>query len=441
MDGRDGQMPPPRDEAAAVATALVRGWLPALLAAAWALGVMGGVAALGLHLVGADKVARLLPMTAAVVVLSFGGHLQPSGDLQAFGASAGPTGIGLHLMPLGPTVAGALVLGAVFLRPLRRRVSVSPAELAVRAGQLIVVFAVLCSGVTWAAHDTITIDGAKLVPSGGLNLGGIDLGDLGKSLAGLAGSKASVGFRASAGSALLGSLVFALVVAVLAVLSSRRLPALRGSGGVGPLLVQRHIRPAVSAVVTVGVGAVAAAVVGGLIAAITGNGGSTTVGGVLLAAPNAAFVAVSLGMFVTWSGEAKGQLAHVVPAPLDQFLKPDMARTFGPGDLASLDGRVWLLPVAVAVMVLAAGVLAAARAADAERRFGPGGVFRASAGWVLVRAVSLGVVLAVAVPVTGALSGMKLDASVSVLGMNAVGAGLTLSQSAGLGVALGAVYG
>ncbi|NUS22959.1 MAG: hypothetical protein HOV92_01840, partial [Streptomyces sp.] len=59
--------------------------LTAIVAVSWALIGMAGVAALALHLLGADATASLGPMTAAVVALGAGGSVTPSGDVSAFG--------------------------------------------------------------------------------------------------------------------------------------------------------------------------------------------------------------------------------------------------------------------------------------------------------------------------------------------------------------------
>ncbi|MFD0649406.1 streptophobe family protein [Streptomyces malaysiensis subsp. malaysiensis] len=67
-------------------------WGPALLSAiatvSWAFLAMAGIAALGLHLIGADGAGALGPMTAAATVLAVGGSVTPYGDVSAFGLGA-----------------------------------------------------------------------------------------------------------------------------------------------------------------------------------------------------------------------------------------------------------------------------------------------------------------------------------------------------------------
>jgi hypothetical protein len=70
---------------------------------------------------------------------------------------------------------------------------------------------------------------------------------------------------------------------------------------------------------------------------------------------------VPLGLFVPWDGKATGELAKVLPDPPDELLRVSADEPVTVGRLAGLDGRVWLLAVAAAVMMLYAGVLAATR--------------------------------------------------------------------------------
>ncbi len=109
-----------------------------------------------------------------------------------------------------------------------------------------------------------------------------------------------------------------------------------------------------------------------------------------------------------------------------------------PGDL-----RLWLLGVAAALMMLFAGVLTAARtpwvgaAGQHTGRPGAGGVLR-FAGWCGVR---LGGVTAVGVPLLVWLTEVDADASLSVLGFDAFGAGIELHGRLGSAVPLGAAWG
>jgi hypothetical protein len=435
------------------AAAALRGWLAALAAGGGAFVVMGGAAALGLHLLGADRFASLLPMTAAVVVLAVGGSVEPSGDVGALGMTGSQSAGGLGLIPLTPTLLGALALGLGFLYPLRRRVSVSVGELLVRAGQTVLVFLVFAALVVWSASDTVTLDGAKLAKDAGLT------DKLPKEAKGLSGlidglgdvvdTKAKIGFSAESMPTLLGALGFALAVLALALLASRRVPL-----PADWLPVHRFVRPVVSALVTVLVAAATAGALGGVVAALTGNGGAKTAGGVLLGTPNGVFLALSLGMFVSWQAGVTGQLADLLPYPLDDLLGASgKEQPLTVGRLAELESTIWLLPVAVGLMAVAFGVLAAARTAAVERRvlagdFGPVGKAGPvaapgphSLGWVLARTGAAALTLGVAMPVLGRLAGMKLNAKLSVLGFDAVGGGLVLHGPPLQALALGAAFG
>ncbi|MGG8406239.1 streptophobe family protein, partial [Streptomyces sp. 12297] len=139
--------------------------LSAVAAAGWALVVMAGVAALGLHLLGADAAGRLGPMTAAVVVLAVGGSVTPSGDVSAYGLDGAQAATALEVRPLGVSLAGALVLGFVFLRSVRAAgVAVSGSQLAARAAAVAAVFTAMAGGLAWAGRDVVTLDGTRWAP-------------------------------------------------------------------------------------------------------------------------------------------------------------------------------------------------------------------------------------------------------------------------------------
>lgn len=131
-------------------------------AVGWSVAVMAGVAALGLRLLGADAAGGSLgAMTAAVVVLAVGGSVTPTGDVTAFGVPVGAGARGsLDVMPLGVALAGALVLGLVFLRSVRA--GAGWGELAARVSVVGVLFTGTAGGLAWAGHDVVTLDGARL---------------------------------------------------------------------------------------------------------------------------------------------------------------------------------------------------------------------------------------------------------------------------------------
>ncbi|MGW5739706.1 MULTISPECIES: streptophobe family protein [Streptomyces] len=426
--------------------------LSAVAAVSWALVGMAGTAALGLHLLGADAVASLGPMTAAVVALGAGGSVTPSGDVSAFGLEGAEATTAIDVTPLGVGLAGAVLLAYFFLRSLRAAgVVISPAELAARAGAVIVLFLATLGGLAWAGHDIITIDGDQLGIDQGIDKG-IDqlpdditdklpdgLGDIGgllpDRLGDLAKAKADVGFTVDLAPTLLGGAVWVTGVLVIALLASRRTPLPRGWDA-----VHRVVRPGASALVTVALVAVLAGLAAALYAMIGDAHPKRIAGAALLGAPNGVWLGVPVGLFVPWDGEATGELAKLLPDPLDDLLTGSGGAGGSGGEavtlgrLAELDSRVWLLGVAAALMILFAGVLTAVRTPYSR---GETGALR-FAGQCAVR---LGVLTALALPLMVWLTGVSADASLSVLGFDAFGAGIELHGQLGMAVLLGAAWG
>ncbi|MGW0085595.1 streptophobe family protein [Streptomyces sp. NPDC003393] len=434
-------------------------WLDVVLSAiacvSWALTGMAATAALGLHLLGADSAGSLGPMTAAVVALGAGGAVTPSGDVSVFGLKGAEAHTALQITPLGVSLVGALLLSWFFLRSLRAAgVVVEPAELLARAGAVVALFVAMLGGLAWAGHDVVTIDGASLgldrLPGGGSGGGGSGgpsipglggLGDIGGLLpdriGGLIDAEAAVGFRVDSAPTLLGGLGWSAGVLLIALLASRRTPLPRGWAA-----VHRVVRPAVSALVT----AVGTAVVAGLAAAGYAAVGDPhprrIAGAALLGAPNGVWLGVPVGLFVPWDGRATGVLAALLPNPLDRLLDADSDRPVTLARLADLDGRVWLLGVAAALMMLLAGVLTAARTPVASSGRAAGAVRRPSVpGFVARCALRLGLVTAVALPLLTWLTDVSVDASLSVLGFDVFGAGIELHGHLGTALLLGAVWG
>ncbi|MEU6345594.1 streptophobe family protein [Streptomyces sp. NPDC046977] len=412
--------------------------LSAIAAVSWAYLAMVGVAALGLHLLGADTAGSLGPMTAAVVAMAVGGKVSPSGDVAVFGLDGAGAAGAIDIMPLGVGLVGALLLAWVFLRSLRGAgVTVPAGELLARAGTVAVLFVVLLGVLGWAGEDTIAIDGAALGAGKGSGGGGglIDqlpgIGDigggLGDGLKDLIDAKASVSFHVDTGRSLLGGLLWVLAVLLLSLLASRRTPLPPGMEAVHTV-----VRPAASALRWVLLLAVVAGCAAAGYAAATEDDPKRIAGAALLGAPNGVWLAVPLGLFVPWKGTATGELAKVLPDPLDRLLTGGAQEPVTMGRLAELDHRVWLLTVAVALMMLAAGALAAARTPLR-------GLSRA--GYAGRCALSLGAVTALAFPLLVLLTGVSVDAGLSVFGFDAVGAGIDLHGSMPLALLLGAAWG
>ncbi|MHC5909175.1 streptophobe family protein, partial [Streptomyces sp. S6] len=333
--------------------------LTAIAAVSWALIGMAGTAALGLHLLRADSAGSLGPMTAAVVALGAGGSVSPSGDVSAFGLTGAQAAGAIEIAPLGVGLTGALLLSWFFLRSLRTAGVVVPlGELLLRAGAVAGLFVAMLGGLAWAGHDVITIDGGALHSPDKLNIPGI--GDVGGLLPGRIGNlieaKAAVGFTVDTGPTLLGGLGWCLGVLLIALLASRRTPLPLNWG-----IVHRAVRPAVSAVVSVLLVAVAAGWAAAAFAAIRDDHPARIFGAALLGAPNGVWVGVDLGLFVPFDGRSSGVLTYVLPDPVDRLLASGKPASVTLGHLAELSGKVWLLGVAAALTALLAGVFAAVR--------------------------------------------------------------------------------
>ncbi|MEU0074616.1 streptophobe family protein [Streptomyces sp. NPDC006332] len=455
--------------------------IAAIASVSWALIGMAGTAALGLHLLQADTASSLGPMTAAVVALGAGGSISPSGDVSAFGLRGAEATTAIEITPLGVSLVGALLLSWFFLRSLRTAgVVIAPSELLARAGAVVAVFVATLGGLAWAGHDVITIDGSSLglddLPGGGgggIEIPGVgDLGDIGDiggllpdRIGGLIDAKASVGFTVDTAPTLLGGLGWSAAVLLIALLASRRTPLPRGWEA-----VHRVVRPAASALVTVGLVAVAAGFAAAAYAAIGDDHPKRIVGAALLGAPNGVWLGVPIGLFVPWNGRATGELTRLLPAPMDDLLGNGSNQSVTLGRLAELDGRVWLLGVAAALMMLSAGVLMAVRTpvgaggppdSGSARGGGPwaakdagaagtgsfagagsGGVRRpGTAGFAGRCALRLGIATALALPLLAWLTEVSVDASLSVLGFDAFGAGIDLHGHLGAALLLGGLWG
>ncbi|GGL82511.1 hypothetical protein GCM10010129_27840 [Streptomyces fumigatiscleroticus] len=417
--------------------------LSAIASVSWALIGMAGTAALGLHLLRADAAGSLGTMTAAVVALAAGGSVTPSGDVSAFGLTGAQADTAIEITPLGVSLVGALLLSFFFLRSLRTAGAVvAPAQLLARAGAVVALFVATLGGLAWAGHDVITLDGGALdLPGGGG--GGIEVpgvGDIGGLLpdriGDLVDAKAAVGFTVDTVPTLLGGLAWSAGVLLIALLASRRAPLPPGWHA-----VHRVVRPAVSAVVTVVLVAVAAGLAAAAYAAIGDDHPRRIAGAALLGAPNGVWLGLSLGLFVPWDATATGRLATLLPDPLDDLLGVRSDQPVTLSRLAELDGRVWLLGVAAALAMLLAGVLTAVRTPVGPAAAGgsvrdPGAL--ALAGRCALR---LGLATAAALPLLVWLTEVSANASLSVLGFDAFGAGVDLHGHLGMALLLGAAWG
>jgi hypothetical protein len=314
-------------------------------------------------------------------------------------------------------------------------VVVTPAELLARAGTVTALFVALLGGLAWAGHDVVTIDGGSLrldrlpgTGGGGPSIPG--LGDvsglLPNRIGDLVHAKAAVGFTVDTSATLLGGALWCAGVLLIALLASRRAPLPPGWS-----VVHRAVRPAVSALVTVLLVAVAAGLAAAAYAATGDDHPGRIAGAALLGAPNGVWLGLPLGLLVPWDGHATGVLGRSLPHPLDRLLSAHTDQRVTLGRLADLDGRVWLLALAAALAMLLAGVLTAVRT-PVVRQADSALALAARCG------LRLGITTALALPLLAWLTSVSLTASLSVLGLDAFGAGLDLHGHLGLALLLGA---
>ncbi|WP_318217205.1 streptophobe family protein [Streptomyces sp. SCL15-6] len=365
------------------------GWAQALATVLAGLVAMGAVAAFGLWAAGAtDLPDNAFPrVVTATVVAAVGGSLELSGDA---GGLAG-TDAGLTVMPLSVTLAGALVIAAGFLRPLRHRAVAGAGELAGWAGRIAVLWLLALLGLAFASRQTFEVS----LGEGVLD----DLGDL-------FGITPRLGFTTDVPLTVLFGLLWLAGVLVLALLVSRGAPL------PGRLLrFQASVRPVAYATVALLLAYVVVGVVIGLVVAGTRGHPADTFAVLLLGLPNLAWPALTIGLGATWNGRVEGPFGLPMPQVLDEVLRTPDVSTVNLGTLTERDGRMWWLLVAAVVLLLAAGCLAAARS--------PAG----TPAWR--HAVHLAVALALTVLMICAVGRLSAYYGLSVLGIGDLGGGLS----------------
>ncbi|GAA2147344.1 streptophobe family protein [Kitasatospora kazusensis] len=403
---RPGASAAPHPAAASRAARGLRVWGEALAAVLLALLAMTAVAALGLW----SAHARELPggafpsVLAATVLTAVGVPVELTGSA-AFVAQAHG---GITVLPLSVTLVGALVLGAVFLRPLRLHAVVPPGELAGRAARTALLWAGLVLLLRLPAQHTFT-----------LSTGDQLLDELG----GAFGGAPTVGFRTEPLSALAHGLLWVLVVLALTLLASRRAPL-----PTALLRYQAAVRPAGHAVLVLLLGYVLLGLVAGLASAATDGHARDTFSVLLLGLPNLAWLALGLGLGGSWHGHVSGALGLPMPEALAAVLKTSASRdvTLDVSALAQQDGRAWLLPVLAAVLLLVTGFAAARRSPPGLR--------------VWQHAVHLAVALAAAALLIGLLTRITASYGLSLLGLGGSG-GISLQPDLLVSVPLAALWG
>ncbi|MBC6460172.1 streptophobe family protein [Actinomadura sp. HBU206391] len=379
---------------------------------------MGVVAALGLLLTGAHATGSLSSLTAATVTLAAGGSVDVIGGF----SEPHPLGVsvrgGIDFMPLGVSLAGALVLGTTLLwhdhaLPVRR--------LVVRMGAAALTFPAVLAVVARAGHGSLPVD-LPCAGRGGCARGALRASGRGRLLSG----RITVDYHSELWSTVLGGLVWVVLILAICWLFSRRIPTPTG---------QAWIRSAGSATLAVILWATLAVMAVGLVAAV--KGGPKVAGVALLGAPNVVFSAVSVGVGVPWSMSADGTL---VGRPLSRFgdRQPDGAT----GTSLSLfgtshpSGLMWLLPaIFSAVILLAIGVVAAKRTP-----FRPGAPGKGFQDRVL-RAGRLGLIVGGTLAAMTELAGSSAHVGMSILGHELVGIRLLFAGHTLAALVAGAVAG
>ncbi|MFJ6084764.1 streptophobe family protein [Streptomyces sp. NPDC092369] len=365
------------------------GWLQALAAVLAPILVMGVVAALGLWAAGAADLpdGAFLRVVAATVVTAVGGTIELSGNA----GDLADTKAGLTVIPLSVTLAGALVLAAGFLRPLRHRAVAGAPELVGWAVRIAVLWLLTLLGLALGARQTFA-----------LSLGDSTLGDLDD----LLDASPEVGFTTDVPQTLLFGLLWLAGVLVLALLVSRGAPL------PGRLLrFQESVRPAAYAMVVLLLTYVALGALVALVTAATKGHASETLAVLLLGLPNLVWLAFTLGLGVTWSGRVEGPFGLPMPHVLDEVLRTPDVSTLNVRTLAQHDGNVWWLVAVDAVLLLAAAFVMAARSPARVR--------------VWQHALHMAVALALTVLMICLLGRISAHYGLSVLGIGDLGGGLS----------------
>lgn len=315
------------------------GWVQAASTVLAGLVVMGVFAALGLWAAGGTDIPDngFPRVVVATVVAAVGGSVKLAGDVGALA----DTRAGLTAMPLSVTLAGALVIAAGFLRPLRHRAVAGASELAGWAARIAVLWLAALVALALAARQTFA-----------LPVGDGTIGDIGS----LFGVTPRIGYTTDLSLTVLFGLLWLAGVFVLALLVSPAAP-------LPPRLLrfQESVRPAAYAMVTLLLACVALGVVIALVSAATRGRPADTLAVILLGLPNVVWPALTIGLGATWNGRVDGPFGLPMPHLLDEVLRTPDISALDLRTLAAYDGRVWWLVVVDGVLIVAAAFVMAAR--------------------------------------------------------------------------------
>ncbi|MEU1516940.1 streptophobe family protein [Streptomyces sp. NPDC005811] len=414
----------------------LRNALEGALAALCAVVAMAALAVVGLAVFEPASTDSLWALTMGVIAMAVGGSAtvgpdtmpmpaaSSTGTAQPAGGAANLTMSGTaHVFPLAITLFGAVVLWLVFSWGLRRR-PFQARDLAARAVGAVGASVLVLWGAAALAHGSFTMPtvGGK----GGASLGG-PLGDLVEKLFGSAGLAAAAGsaaqppmsYQVGIGATVIGALVWAVLVLVVGLLISRRLPAEFSARG-----LRASWAPSLSALVRT---LLAVAAVLTLVGALSA-GDRKAAGGALLTAPFALASFLSVGLGSTWTSAlhmvqspaaaaaAAGQAGQSAAGQAGgQAAVPPADHTQRLGDLTSGGMPVWLMSIVLTGLVLLACAYAAARATDpANAR--PLHPYKGPLGRHLGLAERFGIVTALVLGGAAALAEPSLDTHVTMAG-------------------------
>ncbi|RVU22671.1 hypothetical protein EOT10_22250 [Streptomyces antnestii] len=365
------------------------GWAAALAAVLAGLVAMVVTAALGLWAAGATGLpgSAFPRVVAAVVVMAAGGSVELSGNA----GELARTHADISVLPLSVTLAGALVIAAGFLRPLRHRAIASGRELAGWAGRLAVPWVVVLVVLSVLARQDFEIPVQD--PTGGI-------------IEGILGGGPTVGFRTDVPLTLLFGVLWLAGVLVLAVLVSRGAPL-----PARLVRFQESVRPAAYAMVALLLACVAVGVVIGLVVAATRGHAAETFAVILLGLPNLVWFAYTLGLGASWEGKVDGPFGLPMPHVLAEVLRTPDISTVNIRTLAEHDGRVWWTVAVAAVLTLGAAFVMALRS-PARMRAWQHALHMAAALLLTVLAICL-------------LARISAHYGLSLLGIGDIGGGLS----------------
>ncbi|GAA1126642.1 streptophobe family protein [Kitasatospora arboriphila] len=382
----------------------LRHWGEALTAVVAAVAAMLAVAAIGLYFAGANDLPSggYGSVVAATVLMACGASARVEGGAAFVAGAKG----GIEAVPLSVSLTGALLVGWLFLRPMRLHATVSGRELLARVGRVAVLWALALLLLSVPAEKSFVVStGEPLIDE----------------LGGLVGASPTVGFAVDTGRAVGLGLVWLAVVLLLALAVSRRTPL--------PLpLLRFHtaVRPAAHAVLTLLLVYVALALPAGLVEAAVGGHARQTLAVVFLGLPNLAWLALGIGMGGAWHGHVAGTLGLPMPQPLAGVLQQNQDVRLDAATLTDQDSRTWLLVALAVVALLFTGLGMAMHA--------PPGI----KAWR--HAVHLAVALAVAMLLIGVLTRISAAYGLTLLGFGGSGAAV-LEPDLLVLVAVGAVWG